>query len=134
MTSRLLVVDDEPAIRHAVGRFFRREGMDVVTAATAGEAVAALEQAPVHAVLLDFHLPGMSGAALGAEILARWPALSGRLLFVSGDPFLTEEALPPACRGAGLMLKPFDLAELAAAVRALLTAPPAGPSSSGTAA
>jgi DNA-binding response OmpR family regulator len=132
MTSRLLVVDDEPAIRHAVGRLFRREGIDVVTVATAGEALAALEQAPADAVFLDFHLPGMSGGALGAEILARWPALAGRLLFVSGDPFLTAEALPPVCRGARLMLKPFDLAELAASVRALLTASPAGSSSSGT--
>jgi len=133
MTSRVLVVDDEPAIRHAVGRVLRREGMDVVTVATAGEALAALDTAPAHAVLLDYHLPGMSGAALGAEIVTRWPALSGRLVFVSGDPLLTAEALPPACRGARLMPKPFDLAELVAVVRALLIAPAAGPSSSETA-
>ena len=62
MTSRVLVVDDEPAIRHALGRLFRREGWEVVTAATAGEALAALETEPAHAVLLDYHLPGMSGA------------------------------------------------------------------------
>jgi DNA-binding response OmpR family regulator len=131
MTSRVLVVDDEPAIRHAVGRLLRREGMDVVTAATAGEALAVLDKAPAHAVLLDYHLPGMSGGALAAEIVARWPALSGRLMFVTGDPLLTAEALPPVCRGAPLLSKPFDLAELAAVVRGLLATPAAGPSSSG---
>jgi DNA-binding response OmpR family regulator len=133
MTPRVLVVDDEPAIRHAVGRLLRREGMEVVTAATAGEALAALEKEVAHAVLLDYHLPGMSGGALGEEIVSRWPALSGRLAFVSGDPLLSAEALPAACRGARLIPKPFDLAELAAVVRALLAAATAGPSASGTA-
>lgn len=100
MTARVLVVDDEPAIRHAVGRLFRREGWNVVTVATAGEAIAALETAAADAVLLDYHLPGMSGADLGAEIVQRWPALAGRFVFVSGDPQLTAESLPAACRGA----------------------------------
>ncbi len=134
MTARVLVVDDEPAIRHAVGRLFRREGWEVVTAATAGEALAALESAAAHAVLLDYHLPGMSGAALGAEIVARWPALTGRLVFVTGDPHLTVEALPAACRGAHLIPKPFDLLELTDLVRAMLAAPDARSNSSGSSA
>lgn len=132
MTARVLVVDDEPAIRHAVGRLFRREGWEVVTASTAGEAIAALETEAAQAVLLDFHLPGMSGGALGAEIVARWPALAGRLVFVSGDPHLSAEAFPGVCRGAPLIPKPFDLLELVAVVRGLLAAPGAGSNSSGT--
>lgn len=131
MTARVLVVDDEPAIRHAVGRLFRREGWDVVTAATAGEALAMLERAPVDAVLLDYHLPGMSGAALGAELVTRWPGLAGRLVFVSGDPNLTVDAFPEACREALLISKPFDLLELAAAVRSALLPPPLDSDSSG---
>lgn len=134
MTARVLVVDDEPAIRHAVGRLLRREGWEAVTAATAGEALASLESAPVHAVLLDYHLPGMSGAELGAEIVARWPALSGRLVFVSGDPQLTVEAFPVACRGAPLLSKPFDLLELVAVLRGVLLPPGTQSNSSGTSA
>lgn len=129
MTSRVLVVDDEPAIRHAVGRLLRREGWDPVTVATAGEALAALERGPVDAVLLDYHLPGMSGAALGAEIIARWPVLAGRMVFVSGDPTLSAEAFPAACRGALLLPKPFDLLELATVLRGVL-APAADTSNS----
>jgi len=132
MTARVLVVDDEPAIRHAVGRLFRREGWTVVTAATAGEAIAALETAPAHGVLLDYHLPGMSGAELGAEIVQRWPLLAGRLVFVSGDPQLTIEEFPAVCRGARLIPKPFDLFELTAAMRGVLAAPPDRSNSSGT--
>lgn len=132
MTSRVLVVDDEPAIRHALGRLFRREGLEAITAATAGEALATLETATVHAVLLDYHLPGMSGADLGVEIVTRWPALAGRVVFVSGDPALTAESLPPECRGARLVPKPFDLVELAAVVRALLAAPASSATSSRT--
>lgn len=119
MNSRVLVVDDEAAIRHAVARLLRREGWEVITAATGGEALAALEMRPAAAVLLDYHLPGMSGADLGAEIVRRWPEMSSRLLFVSGDPGLTPAGLPAACRGARLMAKPFDLLELAAEVRTL---------------
>jgi DNA-binding response OmpR family regulator len=132
MTVRVLVVDDEPAIRHAVGRLFRREGWNVVTVATAGEAIAELEMAPAHGVLLDYHLPGMSGADLGAQIVERWPQLAGRLVFVSGDPQLTLEAFPAACRGAVLIPKPFDLLTLTAVMRAVLDAPPDRSNSSGT--
>lgn len=131
MSRRVLVVDDEPAIRHAVGRALRREGWTALTAATAGEALAVLEGDVVGAVVLDYHLPGMSGADLGVEIVRRWPALTYRLIFVSGDPALTREALPPGCQGARLVPKPFDLLELTAAVRALLDAPAAGSASTG---
>ncbi len=103
----------------------------MVTAATAGEALAALETAPVDAVLLDYHLPGMSGADLGAEIARRWPRLAGRLVFVSGDPTLAVEAFPAACRGARLIPKPFDLLELVALLRGVLDAPPDHSHSSG---
>ena len=129
MTSRVLVVDDEPAIRHAIGRLLRREGWDPITVATAGEALAALERGPADAILLDYHLPGMSGAALGTEIVARWPALAARMVFVSGDPTLAVEAFPAACRGARLLPKPFDLLELAAVLRGML-APAANNSNS----
>lgn len=133
MKPRVLVVDDEPAILHAIGRVLRREGIDVVTAGDAEEALRALDASPAHAVLLDVHLPGMSGTALGAEVIRRWPALAGRLLFVSGDPSLTLDDLPPGCRGARLLPKPFDLFELAAEVRALLAMPDVEPTSPGTA-
>jgi DNA-binding response OmpR family regulator len=133
MKHRVLVVDDEPAILHAISRILRREGIDVAAVGSAEEALVALDDAPAHAVLLDYHLPGMSGAALGTEIVRRWPALGGRLMFVTGDPTLTPDALPSACRGARLMRKPFDLLELAAEVRALLAMPDATPTSPGTA-
>ena len=134
MTSRVLVVDDEPAIRHAVGRLLRREGWDPVTVATARKALAALERVTADAILLDYHLPGMSGAALGAEIIARWPGLAGRMVFVSGDPTLSVEDFPAACRGARLLPKPFDLLELAAVLRGVLAAAANTSNSSGNSA
>ncbi len=123
MTFHVLVVDDEPAIRHAVGRLLRRDGHEVTTAGTAGEALAALETRSVHAVLLDYHLPGMSGADLGVQIVKRWPDLSERLLFVTGDPEVTTGSLPTACGNAHILAKPFDLLELATLMRELLAMP-----------
>jgi two-component system response regulator VicR len=134
MTWRVLVVDDEPAILHAISRMLRREGWEVTAVATAGEALDALGESPADAAVLDYRLPGMSGGELGTEIIARWPSLAGRLVFVSGDPALTTDALPPACRGARIVPKPFDLLELTAVVRDLLPAPGADPFPSGTSA
>jgi two-component system response regulator VicR len=134
MTWRVLVVDDEPAIRHAIDRMLRREGWEVVAVAAAGEALAALGTSPAHAAVLDYHLDGMSGGELGAEMVARWPSLAGRLVFITGDPALTIEALPPACRGARLVQKPFDLLDLIAVVREVLPAPGADTFPSGTSA
>ena len=120
MSPRVLVVDDEPAILHAIERALRRRGIEVVVAAEARAALAALDAEPMDAVLLDVRLPGPSGAAIGGEIARRWPHLVERIIFMSGDPSTAIDQLPAACRGAPVLPKPFELQRLFAEVQQIL--------------
>src|SRR5918999_3353186 len=58
---RILVVDDEPAVREAVERALRLEGHDVALAADGGQALDALKAWPPDAVVLDVLMPRVDG-------------------------------------------------------------------------
>jgi DNA-binding NtrC family response regulator len=59
--ARVLVVDDEAAIRFTLDMILRRVGYTVITAANGEEALACLMERPVDMLLLDLGLPGISG-------------------------------------------------------------------------
>ncbi|MCL4291279.1 MAG: response regulator transcription factor [Thermoleophilia bacterium] len=121
---RLLIVDDEPAVRDALARALRLEGYEVELAADGSEALAALAERPADAVVLDVLMPGLSGLE------------ACRRLRASGDrtPVLMLTArVDVSDRVAGLdagaddyLPKPFALDELLARVRALLRRSGAG--------
>ena len=58
---RILVVDDEPAVREALERILRLDGFEVALACDGREAVRSQVAAPADAVLLDVLMPGLDG-------------------------------------------------------------------------
>lgn len=70
---RILFVDDEENVLKAMRRIFRQENYTIVTAASATEALALLEIEPVHVVISDHRMPGMSGADLLRRIKSLYP-------------------------------------------------------------
>ncbi|MDR7543203.1 MAG: response regulator [Armatimonadota bacterium] len=60
----ILVVDDEPGIRHYLQRLLASEGYEVATAADGAEAVARVAQRPPDLILLDVMLPDIEGGTL----------------------------------------------------------------------
>jgi CheY-like chemotaxis protein len=58
---KILVIDDEPMVREAVGRVLTSEGYAVAFARDGAEAIAHLESEPPDAILLDLMMPGMNG-------------------------------------------------------------------------
>ena len=68
---RVLVVDDEEVIRDVLGTLLTREGYEVTSAATAGEAISLFEADPHDVVLLDLMLPDRSGLDVLREIRQR---------------------------------------------------------------
>ena len=56
--AKILIVDDEPDIRSALGRFFARSGHDVLRASTGEEAVLLVQTERPAVVLLDLELAG----------------------------------------------------------------------------
>ena len=115
---RILVVDDEPAVREAVDRALRLEGYETELAADGAQALEALADRAPDALVLDLLMPHVDGL----EVCRR--------LRAAGDhtPVLVltaRDAVPDRVRGldAGAddyLVKPFALEELLARLRALL--------------
>ena len=61
---RLLVVDDEPALRNLLGEVLKDDGFNVRTADSGEQAIALFEAEPADIVLSDMSMPGMSGIDL----------------------------------------------------------------------
>ena len=90
---RILVVDDEKEVRALLSRFFTKKKYQVRTAETAEEAIRILESESMDAVLLDIHLPGMSGLDALSRIRARWPGLPVVMISGQGDEEVAKETL-----------------------------------------
>ncbi|HET9794100.1 MAG TPA: response regulator transcription factor [Thermoanaerobaculia bacterium] len=114
---RVLVVDDDPAIRKVVREALSREGFEVETAADGREAIEKAEAAPFDLVITDLSMPNVDGHGLVREMRKN-----------SDVPILVltvraEEKAKVALLDAGAddyVVKPFGVAELLARVRALL--------------
>lgn len=113
----LLLVEDEPDLREAVGEYLEAFGFQVTQAATAQEALAAASRSCPRLVLTDLTLPDLRGDAFLETFHSRFP---GCLLYVhSGDSSFVPS---PYLRAAGLtpdhvFCKPADLGNLAAKLR-----------------
>ena len=57
----ILVVDDDPHVRHVVGEHLRRNGYTVLEADSGKQALQMAESHPIEAILLDLYMPAMSG-------------------------------------------------------------------------
>jgi len=77
----------------------------------------------VDLVLLDLHLPQMSGATFYLALTRRWPRLADRIVLMTGDSFPEMEHWPADLRRCPLLLKPFTLELLRNVVLAALEGP-----------
>jgi DNA-binding NarL/FixJ family response regulator len=118
MTTRVLVVDDHPVVRQGVALMLGgHDGIVVAgTAATADEAVAAVESQAPDVVLMDLSMPGRGGASATAEIASRWPEVAVVVLTSFSDADRIVDALDAGA--AGYLLKDSEPDEIVSAVRA----------------
>ena len=118
-TGRVLLVEDEAAVRELVERILRRAGFEVTPTPDALAAIrVAAEAGPFDLLLSDVVMPGMNGLELARELRALRPEL--RVLLISG---YTEEAVGRVGPdGLELLAKPFTADELLARVRQVMLA------------
>jgi two-component system cell cycle sensor histidine kinase/response regulator CckA len=85
-TETVLLVEDNRAIREIIGRILQMSAYTVLAAGTPAEALALAGQqaGPIHLLLTDVILPGMSGRELADRLLAQRPGLL--VLYMSGYP------------------------------------------------
>jgi putative two-component system response regulator len=108
--TNVLVIDDEPIVRELVVDILAGEGHEVGTAATAEEALSALEDHRLGLVVSDIVMPGLSGLDLLARVRRRRPNLP--VVLITGRA--THGTVSAALAGGadGLVLKPFSHVEL----------------------
>jgi two-component system, OmpR family, KDP operon response regulator KdpE len=115
--TRVLVVEDEPGLRKALGINLRARGYEVALAADGRSALTAASQGPPDAVILDLGLPDMDGAHV-IEGLRGWT--EAPIVVLSAR---SEEADKVTALDAGAddyVTKPFGMDELLARLRAAL--------------
>src|SRR5205085_5058273 len=114
----VLVIDDDPDVRGFIAATLEEQGYRVREASDGREGLAALKREKPDLVILDFIMPGLSGAEVANRILKDWPDLP--ILFVSG--YSETEAVKRVPPQAPLLAKPFRADALEKAARGALAA------------
>ena len=114
--SSVVVIDDDPDVRAFIYASLLEMGYRVEQAADGQTGVALVERTRPDVVVLDYVMPGMSGAEVAAQILKTRPEQP--ILFVSG--YSETDDIRRAAPNASLLAKPFRPDALDAAVRAVL--------------
>jgi DNA-binding NtrC family response regulator len=121
----ILLVEDEESVRLVITTVLRRQGYDVLEAATPRQATELFEQhaARIDLLLTDIVMPEMSGPSLAQRLVAVQPEL--RVLFISGYAASTSP-FDRVNSHISFLGKPFHPSALTAKVREALSRPLAG--------
>jgi DNA-binding NtrC family response regulator len=122
MTVRILIVDDEPALRRTLERALTGNHYEVVSVADPHSAYEMLSEMTFDLLLLDLRLPQITGGTLFLAIIRRWPRLRDRVILMSGDPWSEQADWPQELVSCPVLAKPFTLDTLTKTVRAVLAA------------
>src|SRR5437763_11189326 len=116
--ARVLVVDDEPAVRTALERALRLETHDVMLAADGEEALDVLSRSPADAVILDVLMPRLDGL----EVVRRMRKAGDRtpILMLTARDAIDDRVKGLDVGADDYLVKPFALREPQARLRALL--------------
>jgi two-component system response regulator MprA len=115
---RILVVDDEPAVRSSLERALRLDGYEVALATDGREALETLTGSPADAVVLDLLMPQLDGL----EVCRRLRAAGDRtpVLMLTARDQVADRVSGLDAGADDYLVKPFALEELSARLRALL--------------
>ena len=115
--NKILVVDDDPNIAQLINVYLTREGYEVETCDRGDKAVERFKTNPPNLMLLDLMLPGMDGMMVCREIrkTSNIPII---MLTAKDDTF--DKVLGLELGADDYMVKPFEMKELLARIKAVL--------------
>lgn len=116
--TRILLVEDDPMIGDAVRRGLQQEGLAVDWTPSGQEALDAFAVEPYDLMILDLGLPDISGLDVLKTLRSR--GASAPVIILTAWDQVSQRILGLDSGADDYMIKPFDLDELAARVRALL--------------
>jgi PAS domain S-box-containing protein len=113
---RILVIDDDPDVREFISEALAEQGYDVYQANDGKSGLSAFAAEAPDLVVLDFIMPGLTGADVASRILSTHPEQP--ILFVSG--YSETDSIRRIAPNAPLLIKPFRAEALSKAVRTAL--------------
>jgi DNA-binding response OmpR family regulator len=116
--TRLLVLDDDPAMQRLVGTILRRAGYRVDVVSEASQAIEKIGRYDYDALLLDIMTPTEGGMTVIRHLKTAKPALLKRVLLVTGSP----DAVLKNVTGDvyGVVRKPFESKDLVTTIGKLV--------------
>jgi CheY-like chemotaxis protein len=112
---RVLVADDEDAIRTLVSRMLRRAGFDPMEASDGQHAIEQLDSNGFDAVVLDLMMPRVDGFGVINHLIHTQPEMMEKTIVMTAFPkTAARERLHQLC---SIVSKPFDVEELITLVR-----------------
>ena len=114
----LLVVDDEPALRHALTRYFGFNHFRVRAAENAAQARALVQQQTPDLVLIDVNMPGESGLSLARWLRETYPRMG--VVMLTGAADSVDRIVGLEVGADDYITKPFEMREVLARLRGLL--------------
>lgn len=114
--AKVLVIDDDEDVRHFVAASLEEYGHEVIEAADGVDGIERFGAVEPDLVIIDYIMPGLSGAEVAAHIVATKPGQP--ILFVSG--YNETDEIRKVAPDAHILAKPFRAAALEDAVRAAL--------------
>ncbi len=125
---RILLIDDNAAVRSLLRTFLERSGFEVAEAAEGDAGIQLYRHWPADLVLCDLFMPGKDGLEAIRQFLREFPGV--KVIAMSGGGFGGNLDLLPVAKMLGaveLLYKPFDGETVLEAIRRALQAPtPAG--------
>ena len=120
---RVLIVEDNPVNLLIAEAFVRGWGGTVASAGDGRQALDAVARAaeacaPFDVVLMDMHMPVMSGYDAIVELRRRWPAQALPVIALTAAALTAERERALALGATDFLTKPIDAAQLLAALRA----------------
>ena len=119
---RILLADDEPALREIGREVLAAEGCVVEEAANGREALARIEAAEFDGVVSDVRMPDLGGFEVYRQGCAIRPSLERRFLFVTGDVVSEDTVRFLEASGCLSLAKPYNVDQFLLKVRELLEA------------
>ncbi len=117
---RVLVVDDDRAVRAALRVNLAKAGIEVSLAESAEQALALLEGSPVDLVLTDVKMPGLGGLELLSEVRPRWPDIE--VVVMTGFGNVDDAVAAMKAGAADYIIKPVSKHELLVIIERALEA------------
>jgi len=114
----VLLVDDDAPIRRMLERTLSAEGYAVAAVADGGAALAQVERSLPDVIVLDVAMPGLDGLAVTRRLRAK--GLAVPILLLTARDAIEERVAGLDAGADDYLVKPFDVAELTARVRALM--------------